>query len=56
VAVTLVAGALWTATPAADVLRFGGHWLLAVIVPGTLVYRALCGSRGNLAEDVGLAP
>jgi hypothetical protein len=49
----LVAGLLATDTPAADIARYGGYWLFALLVPGTLVHRALRGSRGNLPEDVG---
>ncbi|MEV6847605.1 hypothetical protein [Actinoplanes sp. NPDC051411] len=49
----LVAALVWTGTPKTAILRYGAYWAAAVVVPGTLVYRALRGSRGNLPEDVG---
>ncbi|MEU8419831.1 hypothetical protein AB0C15_03015 [Micromonospora sp. NPDC048835] len=39
--------------PAADLARFSAYWVLALVLPGTLVHRALRGSRGNLPEDLG---
>ncbi|WP_205809377.1 hypothetical protein [Micromonospora sp. HNM0581] len=39
--------------PAVDVGAFVAYWALAVVLPGTLVHRALRGSRGNLPEDLG---
>ncbi len=39
--------------PIAEVGAFGAYWTLAVVLPGTLVHRALRGSRGNLPEDLG---
>ncbi|MBQ1024012.1 hypothetical protein [Micromonospora sp. C95] len=39
--------------PMADVGAFGAYWAVAVVLPGTLVHRALRGSRGNLPEDLG---
>ncbi|MDG4760976.1 hypothetical protein [Micromonospora sp. WMMD710] len=39
--------------PAPDLARFSAYWVLALILPGTLVHRALRGSRGNLPEDLG---
>ncbi|WBB89439.1 hypothetical protein [Verrucosispora sp. WMMC514] len=39
--------------PVAEVGAFGAYWTLAVVLPGTLVHRALRGSRGNLPEDLG---
>ena len=39
--------------PASDLARFGAYWVLALVLPGTLVHRALRGSRGNLPEDLG---
>ncbi|MFY1575317.1 hypothetical protein ACN26Z_10580 [Verrucosispora sp. WMMD703] len=39
--------------PVADVGAFVAYWALAVVLPGTLVHRALRGSRGNLPEDFG---
>ncbi|WP_433265738.1 hypothetical protein ACQPWR_00995 [Micromonospora vinacea] len=39
--------------PAPDLARFSAYWVLALVLPGTLVHRALRGSRGNLPEDLG---
>ncbi|MET7371607.1 hypothetical protein [Micromonospora arida] len=39
--------------PAPDLARFSAYWALALVLPGTLVHRALRGSRGNLPEDLG---
>ncbi|MEV4711261.1 hypothetical protein [Micromonospora sp. NPDC049374] len=39
--------------PAADVGTFVAYWALTLVLPGTLVHRALRGSRGNLPEDLG---
>ncbi|WP_433373649.1 hypothetical protein ACQPZX_02320 [Actinoplanes sp. CA-142083] len=52
-AALLVATLLWTGTPAWDILRYAVYFALAVLLPGTLVHRALRGSRGNLPEDLG---
>src|SRR6185436_1477319 len=52
-AVTLVAALLATGTPAWDILRYAAYFGLAVLLPGTLVHRALRGTRGNLPEDLG---
>ncbi|BCJ44022.1 hypothetical protein GCM10010168_68250 [Actinoplanes ianthinogenes] len=53
-----VAAALWallgTGTPARDIALYGVYFLLAIVVPGTLVFRALFGSRGNWPEDLTL--
>ncbi|WIM96903.1 hypothetical protein ACTOB_000380 [Actinoplanes oblitus] len=50
--------ALWallgTGTPARDIALYGGYFLLAIVVPGTLVFRVLFGSRGNWPEDLTL--
>ncbi|GAB1644785.1 hypothetical protein [Krasilnikovia sp. MM14-A1259] len=43
-----------TGTRAADIAAYALYWALAIVVPGTLAYRALRGSRGNLPEDLGL--
>jgi len=51
-AVVLVAVLRWTGTPAEDIAAYAGYWMF-LIVPGTLVHRALRGSRGNLPEDFG---
>ena len=50
----LVAQSLATGTPAGDLLRYAVYFALAVLLPGTLLHRALRGSRGNLPEDLGL--
>ncbi|MEV2238352.1 hypothetical protein [Micromonospora sp. NPDC049891] len=39
--------------PTPEVGAFVAYWALAVVLPGTLVHRALRGSRGNLPEDLG---
>ncbi|MEW2142948.1 hypothetical protein AB0869_09045 [Micromonospora vinacea] len=39
--------------PAPDLARFSAYWVLALVLPGTLVHRTLRGSRGNLPEDLG---
>lgn len=50
----VLAVALWTAeTPARDIALYAGYLCLGVVVPGTLVHRAVRGSRGNLPEDLG---
>jgi hypothetical protein len=54
VVAALLAALLWTGTPEKAILRYGGYWVAGVVVPGTLVFRALRGSLGNLPEDVGL--
>ncbi|MGC4810356.1 hypothetical protein ACLQ29_07495 [Micromonospora sp. DT228] len=38
--------------PAPDLARFSAYWVFALVLPGTLVHRALRGSRGNLPEDL----
>ena len=53
-AAALVVALLETGTPARDVAIYGVYLALGVIVPGTLLHRALRGSRGNLPEDLGL--
>ncbi|MEV8504161.1 hypothetical protein AB0368_04920 [Actinoplanes sp. NPDC051475] len=55
VAAAVFAGALLaTGTPGVDVAVYGAYLLAGIVVPGTLVHRALRGSRGNLPEDMGL--
>jgi hypothetical protein len=54
----LVAGALAGAlhragTPDRQIAVYGLYLLVGVVVPGTLVHRAIRGSRGNLPEDLG---
>jgi hypothetical protein len=41
-------------TPDRQIALYAVYLLLAVVVPGTLVFRAAFGSRGNLPEDLGL--
>ncbi len=53
-AVALVAALLDTGTPARDIGLYAVYFGYAVVLPGTLVHRALRGSRGNLPEDLGL--
>ena len=49
------AGVLVVADPAVlDVLRYAAYVLLALILPGTLVYRALRGRPHTLVEDVAM--
>ncbi|MBM0206992.1 hypothetical protein JNW90_31300, partial [Micromonospora sp. STR1s_5] len=43
----------YTDVPAVDVLRYVAYWSLALVLPGTLVHRAVRGGRGNLPEDLG---
>ena len=53
VAVALV-GALHAAnTPDKAIALYAGYLCLGVVLPGTLVHRAVRGSRGNLPEDLG---
>ena len=53
VAATIAVGLHAVGTPAADIARFAAYWVLYLVLPGTLVFRALRGSRGNLPEDLG---
>ncbi|MFI7602626.1 hypothetical protein [Actinoplanes sp. NPDC049681] len=54
-AAAVFAGALLvTGTPGGDVAIYAVYLVAGIVVPGTLVHRALRGSRGNLPEDVGL--
>jgi hypothetical protein len=53
VGILLVAALLWVHTPETHIARYAVYWVLCVALPGTLVYRALRGSTGNLPEDVG---
>jgi hypothetical protein len=54
VAVTFVVALAWWDTPGIDIAVYSLYLILGVVVPGTLVHRALRGSRGNLPEDLGL--
>lgn len=42
-----------TGVPWSDTAGYLSYWSLALVLPGTLVHRALRGSRGNLPEDLG---
>ncbi|WP_027342865.1 hypothetical protein [Hamadaea tsunoensis] len=53
VAAVTVVGLLWSNTPATDIARYAAYWAGCVVLPGTLIFRALRGSRGNLPEDIG---
>src|SRR4029453_5512671 len=44
----------WHDTPMAEITAYAPYWVLTLVLPGTLVFRALRGSRGNWAEDLGL--
>jgi hypothetical protein len=52
-AAVVVAGLLATGTPAGDVARYAVYWACCLVLPGTLIFRAVRGSRGNLPEDIG---
>jgi hypothetical protein len=52
VLVVLTAVLLDTGTPAVDIARYTGYALLAVVLPGTLVYRALRARAHTLVEDL----
>jgi hypothetical protein len=43
-----------TGTPILQIATYTGYFAVAVVLPGTLVLRALFGSRGNWPEDLGL--
>ena len=43
-----------TATPGDEIALYAAYFAFAVMLPGTLVFRALFGSRGNWPEDLGL--
>ncbi|HEY3505981.1 MAG TPA: hypothetical protein VGN37_24740 [Actinocatenispora sp.] len=53
VGAALVVALAATGTPAAAIGRYAAYWLLALLLPGTLVHRAVRGSTGNLPEDLG---
>ncbi|MCO1596509.1 hypothetical protein M8C17_15225 [Micromonospora sp. RHAY321] len=38
--------------PVPDLARYAAYWTFALVLPGTLVHRALRGGRGNLPEDL----
>ncbi|HEU4427074.1 MAG TPA: hypothetical protein VFR67_31480 [Pilimelia sp.] len=51
-ATVVVALLVDTGTPIADIVRYAGYALLAVMLPGTLVYRALRRRPHTLVEDL----
>ncbi|HWH01411.1 MAG TPA: hypothetical protein VNV66_19350, partial [Pilimelia sp.] len=53
VVAALAGGLWWTGTPTPDIAGYGLYWAAGLLLPGTLVHRALRGSRGNLPEDLG---
>jgi hypothetical protein len=54
VAVAAVVALHWGDTPDKQILIYGAYFVLAVVLPGTLVMRGLFGSRGNWPEDLGV--
>jgi hypothetical protein len=53
VGAALLGALLWTETPTQSVLRYLIYFSTGILIPGTLIFRALRGSRGNLPEDAG---
>ncbi|GAA1797173.1 hypothetical protein GCM10009682_18540 [Luedemannella flava] len=53
VLVALVAALLLTGTSGWSIARYAAVWVVGIALPGTLLFRALCGPRGNLPEDLG---
>lgn len=53
-AVTLVLTLLDTGVSGRDIALYAFYFAFDIVLPGTLVYRALRGSRGNVPEDLGL--
>ncbi|MBL7257373.1 hypothetical protein [Paractinoplanes lichenicola] len=53
-AVTLVLALLNTGVSGRDIALYAFYFAVDIVLPGTLVYRALRGSRGNVPEDLGL--
>ncbi|GAA1773491.1 hypothetical protein [Luedemannella helvata] len=49
----LAAALVATGTPAPQVAAFAAYWAAGLVLPGVLVYRALRGTTGSLAEDIG---
>ncbi|WP_250029025.1 hypothetical protein [Paractinoplanes maris] len=52
--VTFVLTQLDTGVSGRDIALYAFYFAVDVVLPGTLVYRALRGSRGNVPEDLGL--
>ncbi|MGK5680492.1 hypothetical protein [Actinoplanes sp. URMC 104] len=53
-AVLFVLALLDTGVPGRDIALYSLYFAVDIVLPGTLLYRALRGSRGNLPEDLGL--
>jgi len=53
-AVAFAAALHATDTPAREIALYAVYLVVGVALPGTLVHRAIRGSRGNLPEDIGL--
>jgi hypothetical protein len=53
VAVALVGALHWADTPDRSIALYAVYLCFGVVLPGTLVHRAVRGSRGNLPEDLG---
>lgn len=53
VAVVLAGALHWADTPDRSIALYAAYLCLGVVLPGTLVHRAVRGSRGNLPEDLG---
>ncbi len=53
-AAALVVALLDTGVSGSDIFLYGFYFTVDIVLPGTLVHRALRGSRGNLPEDLGL--
>ncbi|MBB4695665.1 hypothetical protein [Paractinoplanes abujensis] len=53
-AVALVLALLNTGVEGRDIALYAFYFAVDIVLPGTLVYRLLRGSRGNVPEDLGL--
>jgi hypothetical protein len=54
IVLAVLVAAWWTTdVDVTDIAGYLAYWLLCLLLPGTLVHRALRGSRGNLPEDLG---
>ncbi|MBM2618129.1 hypothetical protein JIG36_21460 [Actinoplanes sp. LDG1-06] len=53
-AVLLVLALLNTGVSGRDIALYAFYFAIDIVLPGTLVYRLLRGSRGNVPEDLGL--
>ncbi|MCA2224402.1 hypothetical protein [Nonomuraea aurantiaca] len=52
VVLVAVAALVWRGVSVRDLAVFGGYIGVGVLVPGTLLWRALAGGRGSLAEEL----